>query len=95
MLIKDDSHRWILEITATLMMVTNSQGTQPPCMGPKRRILRQNWEKGVRVGLLCLHKQSELETGDKGKVIAVLGFVMAQNQKKASAGSSKVWGART
>lgn len=82
MLIKDESHRWILEITVTLMMVTNSQGTQPPCMGLKRKILRQNWEKGVRVGLHCLQKQSELEMGDKGKVIAVLGFAKAQKQKK-------------
>lgn len=63
------------------MMVTNSQGTQPPCMGLKRKIRRQNWEKGVRVGLHCLHKQSGLEMGEKGKVIAVLGFVMAQNKQ--------------
>lgn len=71
----------MLEITVTLMMVTNSQGTQPPCMGLKRKIWRQNWEKGVRVGLHCLHKQSGLEMGEKGKVIAVLGFVMAQNKQ--------------
>lgn len=76
------------------MMVTNSQGTQPPCMGLKRKIRRQNWEKGVRVGLHCLHKQSGLEMGEKGKVIAVLGFVMVQNKpkkKKKKQGFCRKW----
>lgn len=80
------------------MMVTNSQGTQPPCMALKRKILKQNWEKRVRVGLHCLHKQSELEKQDKEKVIAVLSFVMAPKKKKkksrVSSESGKVWGAR-
>ena len=57
------------------MMVTNSQVTQPPCMGLRSKTLGQNWEKGGKEGPRCPHKQVELDMGDKSKLISVLGFV--------------------
>lgn len=77
LLIKVDNHRWILEITVTQMIVTNSQVTQPPCMGLRSKTLGQNQEKGGKVGPHCPDKQAELDMGDKSKVIVVFGFVKA------------------
>lgn len=51
---------WILEITVALVMVTNIQVTQSPCTGLKRKILRQNWGKGVRVVQDCIACTSSL-----------------------------------
>lgn len=59
------------------MMVTNNQVTRIPCTGLRSKTLGQNWERGGKEGLHCLHKQAELDRGDKSKVIAVLGFVKA------------------